>query len=86
MKLFAQNLCISHKKFIHIPIGVDFHTQFYLDKFGKNKIFPSDVEKSLLKLKKKKQIFKVYCDFQFNLNKARSECLGKYQKNILFCS
>lgn len=86
LKLFAQNLCISHKKFIHIPIGVDFHTQFYLDKFGKNKIFPSDVEKKFIEIKKrkKKQIFKVYCDFQFNLNKARSECFREIPKKISY--
>lgn len=83
-KMYSQNLTINNKKCVQLPIGIDLHTRFFFEKRGPNKILPLKFEEMFLKIIKKKVIkkFKIYCNFNFRLNKKRLDCINNIPKNL----
>jgi len=83
-KMYSQNLLINHNKLINLPIGVDLHSRFSLNRRGPRKILPKRFEKIFIKTIRMKSIkeSKIYCNFHFRLNSSRNKCLKKIPKNL----
>ena len=83
-KMYSQNLLINHNKLINLPIGVDLHSRFSLNRRGPRKILPKRFEKIFIKTIRMKCIreSKIYCNFHFRLNSSRNKCLKKIPKNL----
>jgi len=84
IKMYSQNLLIRHKKLMNLPIGIDLHSRFSINRRGPGKILPKPFENIFIKTIKIKKIKKnkIYCNFHFRLNLSRKDCLKKIPKNL----
>ena len=82
--VYCQNLEFKHKKVSYLPIGMDFHSRFSLNRRGDGKILPKKFEKIFIKIlkSKSKKSNRIYCNFHFRLNKARKNCFEKIPKKL----
>lgn len=92
-KWYAQNCEVKNTKIQQIPIGLDLISQFH-DPHKiffklKSKLKPKIYENKMINIIKKsnnfqKRIDKIYCNFQFSLNKQRKQCYNQLNKQICY--
>ena len=80
---YAQNLNYPHPKLVNLPIGMDYHTDYYLLNYQ-----PLEQEKTVKDiLRKSKSIYErehlAYCNWHFEMDRGdRKECYDQTSKSL----
>ena len=68
-KWYCQNLCYSRERLCPLPIGLDYHTLSFMEKWGEQQVSPKSQEERLIQIKEKSNPFwerqpKCYINFK----------------------